>query len=446
MPNHQLNIQLNEQQEHNYAARIQEQCPTFSATMPPEGLLNEPEQISRQVRAASEGKIARNKRKRQERKEAEENEREIMRLRNILMQDDKVINALARAAQRNTLDSMTEALREIALHVQDLSVLEQYQGSYSDEMVALSEKMSILAITSVQDNAKAETLLNDLEKCENQYYRIRRERNAAAIATTYLPQIFRQECLANPLFQRACDEMDTVCDESMTHLRYEKVETSSGTNDMGVDEAFGESTAALLSELHLPKMSQNHLISKYDDLFNDEIMERVRVRTKYMMDNRNYSYSDARRYALYELRKEAMEGNAWAAERTKKSGVVATSDESDREYGYASFHYTLPAIQAMNIVDNANGMLFAKKVDGYAGIRELRPTLPEFVSKERQGEDGKVITQQIAIRRPYQLFMKALAHTMVNVTKGEVRAEKKFIDNAVEKLGRIADIFTDISP
>ena len=99
--------------------------------------------------------------------------------------------------------------------------------------------------------------------------------------------------------------MDTVCDEAMTHLRYEKVETSSGTNDTGVDEAFGESTAALLSELHLPKMSQNHLISKYDDLFNDEIMERVRVRTKYMMDNRNYSYSDARRYALYELRKES---------------------------------------------------------------------------------------------------------------------------------------------
>ena len=113
-----------------------------------------------------------------------------------------------------------------------------------------------------------------------------------------------------------------------------------------------------------------------------ETLEEYHAQIQSVMEQEHCTKKEAEERVIEERRRILQEQ---ALRRTAQGSVVKeVSEEVWKTNGGASFHYTLPAGEALQIVEESHGYLYAEDVGN--GLMELHHTIPETIELEINGE------------------------------------------------------------
>ncbi len=159
--------------------------------------------------------------------------------------------------------------------------------------------------------------------------------------------------------------------------------------------------------------------SPFAYLEKKETLEQYHAQVQKVMEQRHCTKEEAEEQVIRERRKVLEEK---ALEKTVQGSVVKNvSVEEWKKNGGASFHHTLPAGQALQVVEESHGYLYAEDVGD--GLMELHHTIPEKIELNINGKK-----KEYPLRRNYNLLIKCIAAQMIdengNMYHDKVRKEQ----------------------
>ena len=179
----------------------------------------------------------------------------------------------------------------------------------------------------------------------------------------------------------------------------------------------GRVVATGITQVPLPKFrvlskeqyEQKSKISKWN--YNRKVKAYEKSLLRFQQEQKN---SMAQQFQEAKARQEA-------TKESKKSSLLTSENEErtkelDKQWekgGGASYHATYEAKEAEELVKKSNGFLCAKQHPQLAGVKELRPSLPETVVLQTT-RNGKKVAVPVSFRRNYNLFLKAYARTLMD--------------------------------
>ncbi|MDO4292948.1 MAG: hypothetical protein Q4C65_06915 [Eubacteriales bacterium] len=346
----------------------------------------------------------------------ERNEAEAERLRlqrkRIILEDDEVRGLLEQMIrEQNSTSAMVTAETFLRKAAEKLISTEPLLAEYCEGSVDYVEELMppfrMLIYSQVDDIEAADALFRETLAHEECFTALSRERGIYNIISGLLSTILEEEFEAEPRLAQKLDEMGSLLDE----------------RNNGQAEAWGDFELTVAKKINMPieegKTSVNVFGSgsPYKYLTKEKTRKDFEKKiAKLMEKSPNLTREAAQKQVAIEHQEELREK---AMTRTLESSVVSGITREDWErHGGASFHHTLPAAQAYEVVGQSNGFLYAKPCGD--GLCELRPTLPETVNIE--GET-------IPLRRTYTLMIKAFMYGVLD-EKGELKKDaEKFVDD-----------------
>lgn len=171
--------------------------------------------------------------------------------------------------------------------------------------------------------------------------------------------------------------------------------------------------------------------SPFAYLGKKENLEKYHAQVQRVMEQRHCTKEEAEEQVVRERRSALQER---ALEKTVQGSVVKNvSVEEWKRNGGASFHHTLPAGEALQVVEESHGYLYAEDVGD--GLMELHHTIPEKIELNINGEKKEYL-----LRRNYNLLMKCIAAQMIdeNGNMYQDKVHKKQMDELQYQLSRAA--------
>lgn len=363
-----------------------------------------------EIRALREERLRRDEEERQEK-------------RKLLLEDDITLNVMEKMAQEKDETLLQERMK-LFLRVAAERLLElrpELKDAYRRTVsyVPVAESLKLIA---------AEHALNqeqmDLVEKANQRMKALEEMNHENVVMRViefeLSDIFKEE-------YKALAGMKKASNAIMEEYQKEDQRQIKKLDDLGQEAA----EAFHLKSEDGKKVNVLEKGSPFAYLGKKEELEKYHAQVQRVMEQQHCTKKEAEEQVIRERRRIREEK---ALEKTMQGSVVPNvSVEEWKRNGGASFHHILPAGEALQVVEDSHGYLYAKDVGD--GLMELHHTIPETIELTINGEK-----KEYPLRRNYNLLIKCIAAQMVD-ENGNMYRDKEKVDHMwdlYDKLARAA--------
>lgn len=332
-----------------------------------------------EIRALREERLRRDEEERQEK-------------RKLLLEDDITLNVMEKMAQEKDETLLQERMK-LFLRVAAERLLElrpQLKEAYRRTVsyVPVAESLKLIAAEHAVNQEQM-----DLVEKANQRMKALEEMNHENVVLRViefeLSDIFKEEYKVLAGMQKASNVI-------MEEYQKEDQRQIKKLEDLGqeVAEAFHIKSEDGKKVNVLEKGSPFAYLGKKEEL------EKYHSQVEEFMEEKKCAKEEAERQVI-EKRRTLLQQKA--LKRTMQGSVVKDISIEDWEKnGGASYHHTLPAGEALQIVEESHGYLYAEDVGD--GLMELHHTIPETIELNVGG-----VNKKHSLRRNYNLLMKCIA-------------------------------------
>lgn len=351
-----------------------------------------------------EARIRREAREARLRREEEERQEK----RRLLFEDDTTLHAMEEMAQETDeailQEKMQRFLKTAAKRLLELrpELEEDYQRTVN--YVPVAESLKLIAL----EHAVNDEQLGLAEKAKQQlkaFEELNQENVLLRVIQFELADVFKEE-------YQALSGLEKASNTIMEQYQEKDQRQISGLEDLGqeVAEAFH------MKSEDGKKVNVLEKGSPFAYLGKEESLEEYHVQVQRVMEQKHCTKEEAERQVI-EKRRTILQQKA--LRKTMQGSVVKdiTVEEWQRSGG-ASYHQTLPAGEALQIVEASHGYLYAEDVGD--GLMELHHTLPETIQLNVGG-----VKKEYPLRRNYNLLMKCIATQMMDENGNMYQDEKR---------------------
>jgi len=383
------------------------------------------EEIKRQAEEAvrrqreEAARIRREEREARLRKEEEERQEK----RKILFEDDVTLHAMEAMAQEKDAallqEKMQQFLRTAAEKLLEKQPELKEEYCRTVDYVPIAESMKLIAAEHAV-NAEQMKLVEKADQQMEALEALNQENIVLRVIEFELGNIFREEYQALGDLKKAAVAM---------MIQYQKKEEKQ-TADL--EELAKE--AARVFHIKGKDGEETSVLGKgspFAYFGKKKALKEYHAQVQRVMEEKHCTRKEAEGEVVKERRKVLQEK---ALKRTAQGSVVKeVSEEVWKTNGGASFHYTLPAGEALQMVEESHGYLYAEDVG--AGLMELHHTIPETIELEIKGEK-----KEYPLRRNYNLLIKCIVTQMIdeNGNMYQDEAHKKQMSELQYQLFRAA--------
>ena len=311
-------------------------------------------QAEEEIRALREERIRRDEEERQEK-------------RKLLLEDDITLNVMEKMAQEKDETLLQERMK-LFLRVAAERLLElrpELKDAYRRTVsyVPVAESLKLIAA----EHALNQEQMDLIEKANQRmkaFEEMNHENVVLRVIEFELSDIFKEEYKALAGMQKASNAI-------MEEYQKEDQRQIKKLEDLGQEAA----EAFHLKSEDGKKVNVLEKGSPFAYLGKKEELERYHTQVQRVMEQQHCTKKEAEEQVIRERRRIREEK---ALEKTMQGSVVPNvSVEEWKRNGGASFHHILPAGEALQVVEDSHGYLYAKDVGD--GLMELHHTIPETI-------------------------------------------------------------------